>query len=104
MRDRIVLRPDPAVVTEQTEGGIYLPTPTTNYPMIGTVLESGPGTIENGCFIPNIIRPGDRILYGKYSCDTIRIDGEELFLMSERDVKARVYDDVVLADSSDVGA
>ena len=95
LSDRIAVVPDPEVTQEKTDGGILLPQPKVTDPYRATVVLSGVGRItDNGEFIPNILKPGDRILYGKFSFDTITLDGVELYLMHERDVKARIYDGV----------
>jgi chaperonin GroES len=90
--DRLLVLADPEIVQEKSDGGIYLPEAKKTNPLRGTVLHSGPGRITEIGFIPNQLREGDRILYGPFSYDTIEVDGQELLMIRERDVKARIWD------------
>jgi len=93
MEDRLLVLADPIIVEEKTEGGIYLPTPKETEPLRGTVIHSGQGRIIEGFgFMPNQLKAGDRVLYGKYSYDTITLDGIELLMIRERDIKAQIWD------------
>ena len=92
LQDRLLILPDPEIRKEMSDGGILLPTVQVEQPLRGTVLESGPGRIEDGSFIPNVLQVGDRILFGRYGYDTIMVDGVQLYIVLERDVKARIYE------------
>ena len=92
LQDRLLVRPDPDVVKDKTDGGVYLPSPEVEQPLRGTVLESGPGIVHEAGFIPNIIQPGDRILFGRYGYDVVKVDGEKLYIVKEQDVKARIHE------------
>ena len=55
--------------------------------MQGEVLAVGPGARdERGELVPLDVRPGDRILFGKWSGTEVKMDGEELLIMKESDV------------------
>ena len=93
MSDRLLVLADPEIVEETTEGGIYTLTPKVTNNYTGTVVSSGVGYFEAGCgFIPNTLKEGDRVLYGRFSYDEITVDGQTLLMMKERDVKAQIWD------------
>jgi chaperonin GroES len=55
--------------------------------MEGEIVAVGPGgRDENGKLIPIDVKPGDRILFGKWSGTEVKIDGEELLIMKESDI------------------
>ena len=97
-RDRLVVRPDPLIknLPEVTEGGVLIPQEAivSTQPLRGTVLESGPGCVENGSYMPNVHKPGDRVLFGTYGYDTIEVDGEKLYIIRDADVKASLVENV----------
>ena len=71
----------------KTRGGIIIPDTAKEKPMQGEVLAVGPGVRdERGELVPLDVRPGDRILFGKWSGTEVRMDGEELLIMKESDV------------------
>ena len=71
----------------KTKGGIIIPDTAKEKPMQGEVLAVGPGARdERGELVPLDVRPGDRILFGKWSGTEVRMDGEELLIMKESDV------------------
>lgn len=96
-RDRLVVRPDPEIknLPDVTEGGVLIPEQaiTSTAPLRGTVLESGPGCMENGTYMPNVYKPGDRVLFGTYGFDTIHVDGEKLYIIRDSDIKASLVED-----------
>jgi chaperonin GroES len=72
---------------EKTAGGIIIPDTAKEKPMEGEIVAVGPGgRDESGKLIPIDLRPGDRILFGKWSGTEVKIDGEELLIMKESDV------------------
>ena len=74
---------------EQTVGGIIVPDNATQKPQRGTVLAVGLGKIkEDGSRQPPDVKSGDTILFGKYSGQEIKIDGEDYLIMREDDVLA----------------
>ena len=85
LHDRVVIR---RVEQEaKTAGGIFIPDTAQEKPMEGEVIAVGPGARgEDGKVHPLDLRPGDRVLFGKWSGTEIRLDGEELMIMKESDV------------------
>ena len=71
----------------KTRGGIIIPDTAKEKPMQGEVLAVGPGARDDkGELVPLDVRPGDRILFGKWSGTEVKMDGEELLIMKESDV------------------
>ena len=74
---------------EQQIGGIIIPDTAKEKPQQGTVMAVGNGKAnDNGKRIPLDVNAGDRILFGKYSGQEIKLDGEEYLIMKEDDVLA----------------
>ena len=74
---------------EQKIGGIIIPDSAKEKPQQGTVIAAGNGkSNEDGVRVPLDVKTGDRILFGKYSGQEIRLDGQEYFIMKEDDVLA----------------
>ncbi len=68
-------------------GGIVIPDSATEKPVQGEVLAVGKGKIlENGSVRPLDVKVGDRILFGKYSGNEVKVGGEELLVMREEDI------------------
>jgi chaperonin GroES len=71
----------------KTASGIVIPDNAAEKPDQGQVLAVGPGKRdENGKHIAVDLKVGDRILFGKYAGQTVKVDGEELLVMREEDV------------------
>jgi len=82
--DRVLIRRAQAEST--SSGGIVLPG-NKEKPEIGEVIAIGTGRFrENGEINPLIVKPGDKVIFGKYSGTEIKIDGEELLMMREEDI------------------
>ena len=75
---------------ETVKGGIIIPDTAKEKPQEGEVIAVGAGRIEKGERIPLDIKVGDRVLFGKYSGDVIKLDEEELLIMKESDILAKV--------------
>ena len=85
LHDRVVIRRLEG--EEKTEGGIIIPDTAKEKPQEGEVVAVGPGARdEAGKLIPIDLKPGDRVLFGKWSGTEVKIDGEELLIMKESDV------------------
>ena len=85
LQDRVVVRR----VEEETKtaGGIVLPGSATEKPSQGEVLAVGPGKKgDDGKAQAVDLKVGDKILFGQYSGSTVKVDGEELLIMSESEV------------------
>lgn len=75
----------------KTASGIVIPDNAAEKPDQGEVLAVGPGKKnEEGKLSPVDVKVGDKILFGKYSGTTVKIDGEELLVMREEDIMAVV--------------
>jgi chaperonin GroES len=89
LEDRILVRPEEG--EETTVSGIVIPDTAKEKPQEGTVLAVGPGKrSETGDLIPVDVSEGDRVMYSKYGGTEIKVDGEELLILSSRDVLAIV--------------
>src|SRR5918999_4358091 len=87
LEDRILIRPEEG--EETTASGIVIPDTAKEKPQEGTVLAVGPGKrSETGDLIPMEVKEGDKIIYSKYGGTEIKVDGEELLILSARDVLA----------------
>ncbi|MBY0337251.1 MAG: co-chaperone GroES [Acetobacteraceae bacterium] len=85
LHDRVLVRRITA--EEKTVGGIIIPDTAKEKPQEGEVLAVGSGTVnEKGEVRPLDVKPGDRILFGKWSGTEVKINGEELLIMKESDV------------------
>ncbi len=72
---------------EKTKGGIIIPDTAKEKPVEGRVIASGIGKLsEEGKRIALEVKKGDRILFGKYSGNEIKIEGKEYLIMREDDV------------------
>jgi chaperonin GroES len=80
---------------EKTSGGIIIPDTAKEKPQEGEVVAVGPGARDdNGTLVELSVKPGDRILFGKWSGTEVKIGGEDLLIMKEGDVLG-VIDNVV---------
>ena len=85
LHDRVVIRRLEA--EEKTKGGIIIPDTAKEKPQEGQVVAVGPGARnERGEIIPLEVRPGDKILFGKWSGTEVKVDGEDLLIMKESDI------------------
>lgn len=86
--DRIVIKPsDPEKVRPS---GLVLPEQAREKPQQGEVLAVGPGRHEEGILIPVGVEVGDTVIYSKYGSTEIEVDGEELLVISIKDVLGRL--------------
>lgn len=77
----------------KTKGGIIIPDAAKEKPQEGKVIAVGDGKmLENGTKAPLAVKPGDKILFGKYSGTEIKVDGEEHLILREDDIFAIVED------------
>jgi chaperonin GroES len=75
----------------KTASGLIIPDAAAEKPDQGEILAIGNGKIlENGNIRPLDVKVGDRILFGKYSGQTVKVDGNELLVMREEDIMAVV--------------
>lgn len=85
LHDRLVVRRlEEATVTP---GGIVVPTSAAEKPSQGEVLAVGPGRVlDNGDLRACDLKAGDKVLFGQYSGSTVKIDEEELLMLSESEI------------------
>jgi len=78
---------------EKTNTGIYLPDTAKEKPQEGKILAVGPGDRdEDGKRIPMDLKVGDKVLFQKYAPNEFKLDGEELLIVSEKDILAVLED------------
>lgn len=87
LHDRILVkRVDPE---SEVKGGIVIPDTAKEKPQEGIVVAVGNGKIrDNGTRLDMTVKEGDRILFGKYSGNEVKLEGEEYLIMREEDVLA----------------
>jgi chaperonin GroES len=89
LADRVVVRP-----TEQEEtskGGIVLPDTAKERPQEGEVVAVGPGKIaDDGHLVPMELKVGDRVVYSRYGGTEFKEDDEELLIMRESEILAKI--------------
>ena len=88
LEDRIVVQPLDAEQT--TASGLVIPDTAKEKPQEGTVIAVGPGRIDDNERVPIDVAEGDEVLYSKYGGTEITIDGEDLLVLRESDVLAKV--------------
>ena len=85
LHDRVVVRRIDA--EEKSAGGIIIPDTAKEKPQQGEVVAVGPGARdEQGKLTPLDVKPGDTVLFGKWSGTEVKIDREELLIMKESDI------------------
>lgn len=76
---------------EKTKGGIVIPDNAKEKPQQGKVIAVGNGkTLLNGKVVPPSVKPGDRIIFGKYSGNEVEVDESEYLIVNEEDILAIV--------------
>ena len=87
--DRLIVKP--VEEEETTASGLVLPETAKEKPQKGTVVAAGDGAIaEDGCRRPLDVSEGDEVLYSKYGGTEITVEGDELLVLRESDVLAKV--------------
>lgn len=85
LHDRVVVRRQEEETT--SAGGIVLPGSATEKPSQGTVVAVGAGkALDNGQVQAMSVKAGDTVVFGQYSGNAVKIDGEELLIMSESEI------------------
>ena len=88
LHDRVLVRRTEE--KETVKGGIIIPDSAKEKPQEGEVVAVGSGRREKGELIPLDVKPGDRILFGKYSGNDIKVDDEELLILKEDEILAKI--------------
>jgi chaperonin GroES len=88
LEDRIVVKPSEG--EEMTASGLVIPDTAKEKPQEGEVLAVGPGRFEDGSRVPLDVKVGDKVIYSKYGGTEVKVSGDELLILSARDVLAIV--------------
>ncbi|ULK94936.1 co-chaperone GroES [Bradyrhizobium sp. I71] len=85
LHDRVLVRRLDA--EEKTAGGIIIPDTAKEKPQQGEIIATGPGARnEQGQLVQLDVKPGDLVLFGKWSGTEVKIDGEDFLIMKESDL------------------
>lgn len=89
--DRVVVRP--VAREETTKSGLVLPDTAREKSQRGEVIAAGPGRLtDDGERLPMDVKTGDHVLYAKYAGTEFKLDDEELLILSEKDILAKISD------------
>ena len=88
LHDRVLVRR--VEEKETVKGGIIIPDSAKEKPQEGEVIAVGAGKREKGELVPLDVKPGDRVLFGKYSGTEIKIEDEELLILREEEILAKL--------------
>jgi chaperonin GroES len=87
--DRVIVKPSEA--EEQTKSGLVIPDTAKEKPQRGEVIAVGEGRLnEDGERMPIDVKVGDVVIYGKYSGQDVKVEGEEYMIMKSDDIYAIV--------------
>ncbi|MGH8519880.1 MAG: co-chaperone GroES [Gammaproteobacteria bacterium] len=85
LHDRVIIRR--LEEDRKTAGGIVIPDTAAEKPMKGEVVAAGPGKVsDDGKLRPLDVKPGDQVLFGKYSGTEVKMNGQDLVVMREDDI------------------
>jgi len=85
LHDRVLVRRIES--DAKTAGGLIIPDTAKEKPSEGEVVACGDGARkDSGELIPMAVKPGDRVLFGKWSGSEVKLDGEDLLIMKEADI------------------
>jgi len=73
---------------QMSKGGIVLPDSAKEKPQEGEVLAIGTGKWIEGKLVPLDVKVGDKVLFTKYAPNEVKVDGEELYILEEKDILA----------------
>jgi chaperonin GroES len=88
LADRVAIRP--LEESAEMRGGLYIPDTAKEKPIQGEIIAIGPGRLEKGERVPMELKVGDRVVYGKYTGSPVELDAEEIILIKESDVFAKL--------------
>ncbi len=88
LHDRVLIRR--IEEKESIKGGIIIPDTAKEKPQEGEVIAVGAGKIEKGARVPLDVKAGDRVLFGKYSGNDIKIDEQEYLILREDEILAKL--------------
>jgi len=85
LADRVLV--EPVKEEEKTKSGIIIPDTAKEKPQQGVVIAVGPGKRdEKGNLIPMDVKKGDKVLYGKYAGNEIKINGKDYIILDQSDI------------------
>jgi chaperonin GroES len=88
LHDRVIVK---RIEEKETiKGGIIIPDSAKEKPMEGEIIAVGGGKREKGELIPLDVKPGDRVLFGKYSGTEIKIEDQEYLILREEEILAKL--------------
>lgn len=88
--DRVVIK---MIDTDEvTKGGLFITATAKDKPEIAEVIAVGPGSVVDGKEVKMEVKVGDHVIMGKYAGTTVKIDGEEIIILSQADILAIVED------------
>ena len=84
--DKLIVKRQEAAT--RTESGIFLPESAKDKPKTGTVVALGSGNLnkETGARVPFTVKKGDEVIFSSYSGTEVKIDGEDVLIMTEDDI------------------
>ncbi|MBL9000415.1 MAG: co-chaperone GroES [Phycisphaerae bacterium] len=90
LHDKILVKRDEAL--SKTDSGIFLPESSKDKPKTGVIQAVGTGSLntETGERIALTVKKGDRVIFSSYAGTEVKLDGQELLIMSEDDILAVV--------------
>jgi chaperonin GroES len=86
--DRVIIRALDA--EDVTSSGIVIPDTAQEKPQRGEIVAVGSGRIEDGKTVPLEVSAGDVVIYAKYGGTEVRVEGEDLLVLRESDILAKV--------------
>ena len=90
LADRVVLKQLQA--EEKTKSGLFIATGAQEKPEMYEVIEVGPGGVVDGKEVAMCVKKGNKVLVGKYTGTTVKVDGEEYDIVRQSDILAIVED------------
>jgi len=82
--DRVLVKPSSK--EEMSKGGIALPETAKEKPQEGKIMAIGTGKLVDGKIVPLEVKVGQKVMFTKYGPTEIKVDGEELYVLSESDI------------------
>jgi chaperonin GroES len=82
--DRVLVKP--LAKEEMSKGGIVLPDTVKEKPQEGKVMAVGKGKFDDGQLVPMEVKVGQTVMFSKYGPTEIKVDGEEMYVLSESDI------------------
>jgi chaperonin GroES len=86
--DRVIVRPLDA--EDVTDSGLVIPDTAQEKPQRGEIVAVGSGRVEDGKRVPLEVAEGDTVIYAKYGGTEVRLEGEDLLVLRESDILAKV--------------